>query len=52
MGLHRVRYDGSDLAAAAAAGQGEGFPGDSVVKNPPAKQQTPVPPMSQEDLLE
>ena len=40
MGSHRVRYDGSDLAAAAAAGQAEGFPGDSVVKNPPAKQQT------------
>ena len=40
MGLHRVRHDCSDLAAAAAAMLG--FPGGSVVKNSPAVQETQV----------
>ena len=35
MGLHRVGHDWSDLAAAAAAFV-KGFPGGSVVSNPPA----------------
>ena len=30
---------------------GMGFPGDSVVKNPPAKQETWVPSLGQEDPL-
>ena len=38
VGLHRVRNEWSDLAAAgAAAGVVLGLPGGSVVKNPPAK---------------
>ena len=30
----------------------QGFPGGSVVKNPPAKQETPVPSLGREDPLE
>ena len=37
MGSHRVGHDWSDLAAVAAlVFSSVGFPGDSVVKNPPA----------------
>ena len=44
MGLHRVRHDWSDLAAAAAVAQ--------MVKNPPAMQETWVQPLGWEDPLE
>ena len=49
MGSHRVGHDCSDLAAAAELRQG--FPGGSVVKNPPAKE-TWVWSLGWEDLLE
>ena len=50
LGSHRVRYD---LAAAAAAATFfQGFPGDSVVKNPPAMRETWVRSLGWEDPLE
>ena len=50
LGSHRVRYD---LAAAAAAATFfQGFPGDSVVKNPPAMWETWGRSLGWEDPLE
>ena len=37
MGLHRVGHNRSDLAAAAAIYNSQGFPGSSVIKNLPAR---------------
>ena len=51
VGLHKVRHDWSDLAAAAAMAN-EGFPGDSVIKNSPAMRETLVWSLSWEDPLE
>ena len=53
MGLHRVRHNWSDLAAAAAAELHWGsFPGGSAVKNPPATPKMCVWSLGREDPLE
>ena len=58
MGSHRVRYDWSDLAAAAAetffivSREQEGFPDSSVGKESACNAGTPVQFLDQEDLLE
>ena len=42
MGSHKVGHDRRDLAAVAAASLLRGFPGGSVVKNPPASRRLRV----------
>ena len=51
MGSHRVGHDWGDLAVAAALGV-KGFPSYSVVKNPPAMQETWIWLLGREDPLE